>query len=281
MVKKVTTTTIQKIKDNNQRFSMLTAYDYSTAKYIDEAGIDVILVGDSLAMTVLGYETTHSIGVDEMKIFTKAVSKGVEHAMVVTDMPFLSYHVDIADAVKNCGEMIKIGANAVKIEGANEYIYDLIKRLVGSGIPVMGHIGFTPQFLNTIGGYNIQGKNFENTEKILAQAIELERAGVFAIVLEMVPEESAKYICDNLKVPVISCGAGRFCCGHVVVCDDLFGKFSGFKPKFARRYGDMRALILQCAQKFNEDVKNGNYPNDDEVFKLSEEELEKFVTETK
>ena len=281
MVKKVTTTTIQKIKDNNQKFSMLTAYDYSTAKYIDEAGVDVILVGDSLAMTALGYDTTHSIGVEEMKIFTKAVAKGVEHAMVVADMPFLSYHIDIADAVKNCGEMIKIGANAVKIEGANEYIYDLIKRLVGSGIPVMGHIGFTPQFLNTIGGYNIQGKNFENTEKILAQAIKLERAGVFAIVLEMVPEESAKYICDNLKVPVISCGAGRFCCGHVVVCDDLFGKYSGFKPKFARRYGDMRALILQCAQKFNEDVKNGNYPNDDEVFKLSEEELEKFVTETK
>ncbi len=281
MVKKITTTTIQKIKDNNQRFSMLTAYDYSTAKYIDEAGIDVILVGDSLAMTALGYETTHSVGVEEMKIFTKAVAKGVKHAMVVTDMPFMSYHIDIADAVKNCGEMIKIGANAVKIEGANDYIFTLIRRLVGSGIPVMGHVGFTPQFLNTIGGYNIQGKNFENTEKILAQAVELEKAGVFAIVLEMVPEESAKYIGDNLKVPVISCGAGRYCTGQVMVCDDLFGKFSEFKPKFARRYGDMKSLILECASKFNEDVKSGNYPNDDEVFNLSGDELEKFLSETK
>lgn len=281
MVKKITTTTIQKIKDNNQRFSMLTAYDYSTAKYIDESGIDVILVGDSLAMTALGYETTHSVGVEEMKIFTKAVAKGVKHAMVVTDMPFMSYHIDIADAVKNCGEMIKIGANAVKIEGANDYIFTLIRRLVGSGIPVMGHVGFTPQFLNTIGGYNIQGKNFENTEKILAQAVELEKAGVFAIVLEMVPEESAKYIGDNLKVPVISCGAGRYCTGQVMVCDDLFGKFSEFKPKFARRYGDMKSLILECASKFNEDVKSGNYPNDDEVFNLSGDELEKFLSETK
>ena len=281
MVKKITTTTIQKIKDNNQRFSMLTAYDYSTAKYIDEAGIDVILVGDSLAMTALGYETIHSVGVEEMKIFTKAVAKGVKHAMVVTDMPFMSYHIDIADAVKNCGEMIKIGANAVKIEGANDYIFTLIRRLVGSGIPVMGHVGFTPQFLNTIGGYNIQGKNFENTEKILAQAVELEKAGVFAIVLEMVPEESAKYIGDNLKVPVISCGAGRYCTGQVMVCDDLFGKFSEFKPKFARRYGDMKSLILECASKFNEDVKSGNYPNDDEVFNLSGDELEKFLSETK
>ncbi len=281
MVKKITTTTIQKIKDNNQRFSMLTAYDYSTAKYIDESGIDVILVGDSLAMTALGYETTHSVGVEEMKIFTKAVAKGVKHAMVVTDMPFMSYHIDIADAVKNCGEMIKIGANAVKIEGANDYIFTLIRRLVGSGIPVMGHVGFTPQFLNTIGGYNIQGKNFENTEKILAQAVELEKAGVFAIVLEMVPEESAKYIGDNLKVPVISCGAGRYCTGQVMVCDDLFGKFSEFKPKFARRYGDMKSLILECASKFNEDVKSGNYPNDDEVFNLNGDELEKFLSETK
>ena len=281
MVKKITTTTIQKIKDNNQRFSMLTAYDYSTAKYIDESGIDVILVGDSLAMTALGYETTHSVGVEEMKIFTKAVAKGVKHAMVVTDMPFMSYHIDIADAVKNCGEMIKIGANAVKIEGANDYIFTLIRRLVGSGIPVMGHVGFTPQFLNTIGGYNIQGTNFENTEKILAQAVELEKAGVFAIVLEMVPEESAKYIGDNLKVPVISCGAGRYCTGQVMVCDDLFGKFSEFKPKFARRYGDMKSLILECASKFNEDVKSGNYPNDDEVFNLSGDELEKFLSETK
>ena len=273
MAKKITVRTIQKIKDNNEKFSMLTAYDYSTAKYIDEAGVDVILIGDSLAMTALGYETTHAIGVEEMKIFTKAVAKGVQHALVVTDMPFLSYHTDISTAVKNCGEMIKQGANAVKIEGADEYIYEVIKRLVGCGIPVMGHVGFTPQFLNTIGGYNIQGKSFETAQKILEQCKHLEHAGVFSIVLEMVPEEIAKYITDNLSVPTISCGAGKYCCGHVIVCDDLFGKFSDFKPKFARRYGDMKSLILNCAKQFNEDVKNGSYPSDDEVFKLSEDEL--------
>ena len=278
MAKKITVRTIQKIKDNNEKFSMLTAYDYSTAKYLDEAGIDVILIGDSLAMTALGYETTHAIGVDEMKIFTRAVAKGVNHAMVVTDMPFLSYHTDIPTAIKNCGEMIKIGANAVKIEGACDYIYELIERLTGCGIPVMGHVGFTPQFLNIIGGYNIQGKSFEAAEQILRQCQKLEQAGVFSIVLEMVPEESAKYISDNLNVPTISCGAGRYCTGQVMVCDDLFGKFSDFKPKFARRYGDMKSLILECAQKYNADVKSGNYPNDEEVFKLSEEELLNFST---
>ena len=278
MAKKITVRTIQKIKDNNEKFSMLTAYDYSTAKYLDEAGIDVILIGDSLAMTALGYETTHAIGVDEMKIFTKAVAKGVNHAIVVTDMPFLSYHTDIPTAVKNCGEMIKIGANAVKIEGACDYIYELIERLTGCGIPVMGHVGFTPQFLNIIGGYNIQGKSFEAAKQILEQCQKLEQAGVFSIVLEMVPEESAKYISDNLNVPTISCGAGRYCTGQVMVCDDLFGKFSDFKPKFARRYGDMKSLILECAQKYNADVKSGNYPNDEEVFKLSEEELLNFST---
>lgn len=276
MAKKITVRTIQKIKENNEKFSMLTAYDYSTAKYLDEAGIDVILVGDSLAMTALGYETTHAIGVDEMKIFTKAVARGVNHAMVVADMPFLSYHTDIPTAVKNCGEMIKLGANAVKIEGADDYIYEVIKRLVGCGIPVIGHVGFTPQFLNTIGGYNIQGKSFETAQQILDQCKQLEQSGAFAIVLEMVPEESAKYISEHLTVPVISCGAGRFCTGQVMVCDDLFGKFSDFKPKFARKYGDMKSLILNCAKQFNEDVKSGNYPNDDEVFKLSEEELKQL-----
>ena len=276
MAKKITVRTIQKIKENNEKFSMLTAYDYSTAKYLDEAGIDVILVGDSLAMTALGYETTHAIGVDEMKIFTKAVARGVNHAMVVADMPFLSYHTDIPTAVKNCGEMIKLGANAVKIEGADDYIYEVIKRLVGCGIPVIGHVGFTPQFLNTIGGYNIQGKSFETAQQILDQCKQLEKSGAFAIVLEMVPEESAKYISEHLTVPVISCGAGRFCTGQVMVCDDLFGKFSDFKPKFARKYGDMKSLILNCAKQFNEDVKSGNYPNDDEVFKLSKEELKQL-----
>ena len=155
MIKKVTVNTLKKIKESDEKFSVLTAYDYSTAKYIDEAGIDVVLIGDSLAMVALGYETTHSVGVEEMKIFTKAVSRGVKRALVVTDMPFLSYHSDISEAIKNCGEMIKCGANAVKIEGYSDYILQLVKRLTEAGIPVMAHLGFTPQFLNTLGGYKI------------------------------------------------------------------------------------------------------------------------------
>lgn len=266
MVKKITVSTIQKYKDNNEKFSVLTAYDYSTAKYLDEAGIDIILIGDSLAMVALGYETTHSIGIDEMAVFTGAVARGVNHAMVVTDMPFLSYHCDVQSAVLNCGKMIKLGANAVKIEGYSDYILSVIKRLVETGIPVMGHLGFTPQFLNTLGGYKIQGKTQEAADEILRQAKELEKAGVFSIVLEMVPQDSAKYITENLTVPTISCGAGKYCDAQVLVSDDVFGKFSDFKPKFARKYGDMKSLILDCAKKFDEDVKNGNFPSDDEIF---------------
>lgn len=276
MVKKVTVRTLKKIKESGEKFSMLTAYDYSTAKYLDEVEIDVILIGDSLAMVALGYENTNSIGVDEMAIFTKAVAKGVRRAMVVTDMPFMSYTIDIPSALTNIGKMVKLGANAVKLEGCNDYMLELIKRTTQMGVPVMGHIGFTPQSQNVIGGHIIQGKNVDATLEILEQAKKLEQAGVFSIVLEMVPEESAKFISENILVPTISCGAGRYCTGQVIVCDDLFGKFSEFKPKFARKYGDMRSLILDCARKYNEDVKNGNYPNDDEVFKLTPDEAKQL-----
>lgn len=278
MIKKVSVNTLQKIKDSGEKFSMLTAYDFSTARYIDEAGVDVILIGDSLAMTALGYNTTHSIGVTEMEIFTKAVSRGVNRALVVTDMPFMSYHSSVEKAVENAGIMIKAGAQGIKIEGANEYILGVVKRCVQAGIPVMGHVGFTPQFLNTIGGYNIQGKSVEATMEILEQCKKLEQAGVFSIVLEMVPEESAQYITERLRVPTISCGAGRHCTAQVIVCDDMFGKFSEFKPKFARRYGDMKKFILDCAKQYNDDVKCGNFPNDDEVFKLSDEEAENLIS---
>ena len=266
MVKKITVNTLKQYKERGEKFSVLTAYDCSTAKYIDQAGVDVVLIGDSLAMVALGYETTNAIGVDEMKIFTGAVARGVSHAMVVTDMPFLSYHTDVPSAVKNSGEMIKLGANAVKIEGFSDYILDVIRRLVETGIPVMGHLGFTPQFLNTLGGYKIQGKTKEAADEILKQAKKLEKAGVFSIVLEMVPQESAKYITENLTVPTISCGAGKYCDAQVLVSDDVFGKYSDFKPKFARKYGDMRNLIFECAKQYNDDVKSGKFPSDEEVF---------------
>lgn len=266
MIKRNTVSTLQNFKNNGEKFSVLTAYDFSTAKYLDEAGIDVILIGDSLAMVALGYETTHSVGVDEMKIFTKAVAKGVKRALVVTDMPFLSYHCEISEAIKNCGEMVRNGANAVKIEGYSDYILQVVKRLVETGIPVMAHLGFTPQFLNTLGGYKIQGKTKEAVDEILMQAKNLEKAGAFSLVLEMVPEECARYISENISIPTISCGAGRYCTAQVLVSDDVFGKYSEFTPKFARKYGDMKSLIINCAKQFDNDVKNGRFPSEGEIF---------------
>lgn len=279
-MKKVNTKFISELKRENKKFSALTAYDYSTAKVLDEAGIDIILVGDSLAMVALGYENTNNISIDEMKIFTKAVAKGVTRAMVVCDMPFMSYHSDIATAITNIGEAIKSGANAVKIEGSGEYIYSLVKRCTDFGIPVIGHIGFTPQAINAIGGHYIQGKTYDATLELLEQAKKLQEAGAFAIVLEMVPEESAKYISENLSISTISCGAGRYCDGQVLVSDDVFGKYSNFKPKFARRYGDMRKLIFDCATQYDKDVKSGNFPSEDEVFHIEEEELKRYEIST-
>lgn len=276
MIKKVTVKTIQKLKANNEKITVLTAYDCSTAKYIDESGVEIILIGDSLAMVALGYESTHNIEMDEMLVFTKAVSRGAKRAMIVMDMPFMSYHISLEKSVENAARAIKAGARAVKIEGANDFTLEVIKRCIQAGVPVMGHLGFTPQFLNTLGGYNIQGKSFDATLKILEEAKKLEEAGVFSIVLEMVPEESAKYITENLNVPTIGIGAGRYCSGQVLVSDDLFGKFSDFTPKFARKYADMKDLISNASQNYYNDVKNGNFPSEIEVFKLEPEELRKL-----
>lgn len=278
MIKKVTVSTLQKIKDNNEKFSMLTAYDCSVSKYCDEAGIDVILVGDSLGMVILGYDSTTYVEMDDMKVFTKAVSRGASRAMVVADMPFMSYNTDLTSALKNAGDLMKCGANGVKIEGCNEYIIELITRCTQSGIPVMGHLGFTPQFLNAIGGYNVQGKSYDATIEILAQAKKLEEAGAFAVVLEMVPEESAKYIDEHLTIPTVSCGGGKYCTGQVVVSDDMFGKYSEFKPKFVRRYCDMKSIILDAIRQYDYDVKNGSFPSSDEVYTMPDEELQKLMS---
>ena len=275
-MKKINVNTIQKLKNDGQQITSLTAYDYSTAKYIDEAGVDIVLVGDSLAMVALGYETTHAIGMDEMLIFAKAVARGAKRALVAVDMPFMSYHTNVSDAIKNAGEMIKAGAMAVKIEGANDYILEVVKRCTQCGIPVIGHLGFTPQFLNSLGGYNIQGKSFDATLEILEQAKKLELAGAFAVVLEMVPEESAKFITENLRIPTIGIGAGRYCSGQILVSDDVFGKFSEFTPKFARKFGDLQSLIQGSAKQYVEDVKNGSFPRENEVFNLSETELKQL-----
>ncbi|MFH0702289.1 MAG: 3-methyl-2-oxobutanoate hydroxymethyltransferase [bacterium] len=273
----VSINTIQKYKKENKNITALTAYDYSTAKLIDEAGIDFILVGDSLAMVALGYQTTHSVTMDDMVHHVKAVVKGVKKALVIADMPFLSYQVDENTAIYNAGRFIKeAGAGAVKLEGGSDYIVNVVKRCVEIGIPVLGHLGFTPQFLYTLGGYNIQGKTLEATKKIIEQAKALENAGAFGIVLEMIPEESAKIITDKLEIPTIGIGAGRFCSGQILVTDDVLGKYSDFTPKFARKYADLAFIIKQAVTEYKEDVILGNFPGKAEIFELSKEEKERL-----
>lgn len=276
MLKKTTIKTIQSMKQNGEKIAVLTAYDYSTAKYLDEAGIDIVLVGDSLANVALGYNSTQSVGMTEMLIFTGAVARGVNRALIVGDMPFMSYNVCIEDGIKNAGDMLKAGANAVKIEGCNDYILQLVKRLTDSGIPVLAHLGFTPQSINTLGGYTVQGKSVDATKDILDSAKKLEQAGAFALVLEMVPEECAKYITENINIPTISIGAGRYCSGQVLVSDDLLGKFSDYQPKFVRKYANLKNTILDAITQYCKDVKEGNYPSESEIFSLNKEESEKL-----
>lgn len=279
MIKKTTVKTIQNLKNRNEKIAVLTAYDYSTAKYIDEAGADIILVGDSLANVALGYSSTHTVSMNEMTIFVGAVARGVSRAMVIGDMPFMSYNVSEQEAVRNAGEMVKAGANAIKIEGCNDYLLNVIKRCVQSGVPVLGHLGFTPQSENALGGHSIQGKSLDSTLQILEQAKELEKVGVFAIVLEMVPEESAKYITEHLTVPTIGIGAGRYCSGHVLVSDDMLGKFSDYKPKFVRQYANMKNVILDAVKNYCSDIKSGKYPSEEEVYFLTEDEALKLSKE--
>lgn len=272
-LKNITVNTFYNKKKNNEKVTMLTSYDCSTAKYFDEAGVDSILVGDSVGMVVLGYESTTSVTMNEMKVFTAAVSRGAKRCMVVADMPFLSYHTTVEEAVKNAGELVRAGANAVKLEGATEFILSVVKRCVESGIPVVGHLGFTPQYLNVLGGYKVQGKSADKTKFILEQAKKLQEAGAFAVVLEMVPEESAKYITENIDIVTIGIGAGRFTNGQVLVADDILGKYSEFKPKFARRYADLKTIIKNAGEQYINDVQSGNFPDESEIFHLSEDEI--------
>ena len=281
MIKKVSVNTIQKMRDNGEKISVITAYDCSLAKYADESGIDVILVGDSVAMVILGYDSTCAIGMDEMKIFTKAVARGSKRSLIIADMPFMSVTPDIAKSVENAGELIRCGAAAVKMEGASESVIKTIKACADCGIPVCAHVGFTPQFLNALGGYNVQAKSFEATEKLLEDALKVQDAGAFCVVLEMVPEESAQYVTEKLRIPTIGIGAGRYTSGQVLVSDDLLGKYSEFKPKFVRRYADMKQLIVDGITAYNNDVKSGNFPSEDEIFHADEECKNKLLCNRK
>ena len=275
MVKK-TVDIFQKLKDNNEKIAMLTAYDYSTAQVLEKVGIDGILVGDSLAMVALGYENTCSITIDEMLIFVRAVSRGARNSFIIGDMPFMSYNLSIEQGLENAGRMISAGANAVKIEGCNDYIITLTKRLVESGIPVLAHLGLTPQLLNTIGGYKVQGKTFEQAEYILDCAKKLQNAGAFAIVLELMPSESAEYITNNLNIPTIGIGAGMNCSGQIVVTDDILGKFIDFKPKFVKKFANLHDVVLDGVRKYLKEVKDLEFPSKKESFEIIKEEKERL-----
>ena len=266
----------KKLKDNNEKIAMLTAYDYSTAKVLDEAEIDGILVGDSLAMVALGYENTYNITIDEMLIFVRAVACGAKNSFIVGDMPFMSYNLSIEQGLENASKMIKAGANAVKLEGCNDHILTLVKRCTESGIPVLAHLGLTPQLLNSLGGYKIQGKTFEQTEHILECAKKLQEAGAFAVVLELLPAESAEYITKNLRIPTIGIGAGVNCDGQIVVTDDILGKFTDFAPKFVKKFANLHDVVLEGVRKYSKEVKESEFPSKKESFELNENEKEKL-----
>ena len=266
----------QRLKDNNEKIAMLTAYDYSTAQVLDKAEIDGILVGDSLAMVALGYKDTYNISIDEMLIFVKAVSRGASNSFIIGDMPFMSYNISVEQGLENAGKMIKAGASAIKLEGCNAHILSLVKRCTESGIPVLGHLGFTPQLMNTIGGYKIQGKTSDKIEQILESAKKLEEAGCFAIVLELMPAESAKYITENLKIPTIGIGAGKDCSGQIVVTDDILGKFTDFTPKVVKKYANLHDIVSNSVEAYKREVKEEVFPSEKESFWLDEKERGKL-----
>jgi 3-methyl-2-oxobutanoate hydroxymethyltransferase len=251
---------------SSEKIVCLTAYDYPTARLLDEAGVDVILVGDSLGMVVLGYESTLPVTLDEMLLHTRAVRRGTRRALLVADMPFGSYHTDTAESLRNAVRFVKeAGAEAVKIEGGERRL-ELISRLTEAEIPVMGHVGLTPQSVNTLGGYRVQGKTADAAEQLLRDARAVEAAGAFAVVLEAVPRELAAEITRELRIPTIGIGAGPDCDGQILVVHDLVGLTFGQTPKFARQYANAGEVISKAVREYCEDVRSGGFPSDAESY---------------
>jgi len=263
---KITIPEIMRRKGEGKKVTMLTAYDYTFARIVDEAGIDIVLVGDSLGTVVQGHSNTLPVTMDEMIYHTRNVSRGVENALVVADMPFLSYQTSIEDGVYNAGRFLKEGgAAAVKVEGGAN-IVDRVRAMIDSGIPVMGHVGMLPQTVHKIGGYKVQGKDDLSAERILNDARLLEEAGVFAIVMECIPEGLARRITDSLSIPTIGIGAGIHCDGQVLVLHDLLGLLPQPMPKFVRQYADLRSRCIEAVRKFKEDVEKGFFPGKEESY---------------
>ena len=273
---KNTVVTFKEAKQKNEKLSMLTAYDYSTAKIIDEAGINGILVGDSLGMVCLGYEDTLSVTMEDMIHHTSAVTRGAKNTLVVADMPFMSYQTCVYDAVVNAGRLIKEGrAQAVKLEGGIE-VCDKIEAIVKASIPVMGHIGLTPQSVNAFGGFKVQGRGEEAAKKLIDEALAIEKAGAFAVVLECVPAKLAAIISEKLSIPTIGIGAGVNCDGQILVYQDMLGLFSDFTPKFVKKYENLGEKMNIAFRKYIEEVKDGVFPAEEYSFKISDEVIEKL-----
>lgn len=273
---KNTVVTIQKAKENKEKVTMLTAYDYSMAKLIDEAGIEMILVGDSLGMVILGYEDTLSVTMEDMIHHTRAVARGVKNAMVVADMPFLSYQTSVYDAVCNAGRLMKEGrAQAVKLEGGREFA-EHIRAITNASIPVVGHLGLTPQSLNAFGGFKVQGKTQEAAQKLLEDARIIEEAGAVAVVLECVPAKLASLVTEKIHIPTIGIGAGAGCDGQVLVYQDMLAMFGDFKPKFVKRFGEIGTQMKEAFQKYSEEVKAGTFPAEEHTFKIEDDVIEKL-----
>ena len=264
---KITVLDIYKKKAEGRKITMLTAYDYPTAQIVDQAGIDMILVGDSLGMVVQGVSSTLPVTMDEMIYHTKMVSRGTQSAMVVGDMPFLSYQTDKAEAIRNAGRFLKeANAEAVKLEGGTQ-MAEIIRAIVNVGIPVMAHIGLTPQYVHALGGFKVQGKDEAAREKILADARAVQDAGAFAVVLEAMPASLAREIHKMLHIPTIGIGAGVDCDGQVLVLHDLLGLFDRFTPKFVKKYANLKDQALKAVKEYKQDVENGKFPSEEHSFK--------------
>lgn len=273
---KNTVLTFAKAKENKTKISMLTAYDYSTAKLINDAGINSILVGDSLGNVMLGYEDTVSVTMEDMIHHTKAVSRGAKDALVVADMPFMSYQASVYDAVVNAGRLMKEGrANAVKLEGGKE-VCPQIEAIVQAGIPVCAHIGLTPQSVNALGGHRVQGKTEAAAKKLLEDALAVQQAGAFAVVIEAVPEKLASLITSKLDIVTIGIGAGNGCDGQVLVYQDMLGLFSDFTPKFVKRYANIGELMTAAFRQYDQEVKSTAFPSDEHTYQIDDEIIEKL-----
>lgn len=273
---KQTAVTFLDHKQKGEKISMLTAYDYSTAKLVDQAGIDGILVGDSLGNVMLGYEDTLSVTVEDMIHHGAAVARGVKNALVVIDMPFLSYQTSVYDAVKNAGRLVKEGhAGAVKLEGGKEFAPQ-IRAITAASIPVMGHLGLTPQSIHTLGGYRVQGKTEAAAQKLLEDALAVQEAGAFALTLECVPAKLAQLITQKLSIPTIGIGAGAGCDGQVLVYQDMLGMFNDYTPKFVKRFAEVGEVMKNAFAEYNRQVKEGSYPDDAHSFGMDEDVLKKL-----